>query len=368
MSNTYSDLVHTQFPDSSDTYEYMSDLTADLVSLSSQYETYINNKKFNEAAQLLKDNPMLNKIYFNAEKYNKLIDSIKAIQRLYKDDIQSYILELVKYIGTYSSPTKYTKYNVVNYNSQVYMCTSPNTPLGTVPTNTSYWYPLSIKGDRGEAGLGLSFCGSWSSTVTYSRDSAVTYNNSLYASLVDNNLSHTPASNSSYWSEIINFNTVTAYNNASSGTTATTMQGAIDELYSKSKTNTTSINTNTSSINTINTKLNTIQNGAQVNTITGIKGNAETSYRTGNINITPANLGITVVNNTADSNKSVKYATSAGSATTSSTCTGNSATATYANSAGNCDTIDGYHITVSTTDLTAGTSPLTTNTLCFVYE
>ena len=91
MSSTYSDLVYTSFPDSSDTYEYMSDLTADLVLLASQYETYINNKKFNEAAKLLKDNPLLNKIYFNAEKYNKLIDSIKAIQRLYKDDIQSYI-------------------------------------------------------------------------------------------------------------------------------------------------------------------------------------------------------------------------------------------------------------------------------------
>lgn len=361
MSSTYSDLVHTQFPDSSDTYEYMSDLTADLVSLASQYETYINNKKFNEAAQLLKDNPLLNKIYFNAEKYNKLIDSIKAIQRLYKDDIQSYILELVKYIGTYSSSTKYTKYNVVNYNSQVYMCTSPNTPLGTVPTNTSYWYPLSIKGDRGEAGLGLSFCGSWSSTATYSRDSAVTYNNSLYASLVDNNLSHTPASNSSYWSEIINFNTVTAYNNASSGTTVTTMQGAIDELYSKA-------NTNISSINTINTKLNTIENGAQKNTVIGVKGDSESSYRTGNINITKANIGLGNCDNTADANKSVKYATSAGSATTSGTCTGNSATATYANSAGNCDTIDGYHVTISTSDLTAGTSSLTTNTLCFVYE
>lgn len=48
---------------------------------------------------------------------------------------------------------------------------------------------------------------------------------------------------------------------------------------------------------------------------TKVKGSAESTYREGNVNITPANLGITVVNNTADSNKSVKYATSAGSAT-----------------------------------------------------
>ena len=45
-----------------------------------------------------------------------------------------------------------------------------------------------------------------------------------------------------------------------------------------------------------------------------VKGAAETAYRTGNVNITPANLGLGKVQNTADSEKSVKYATSAGSA------------------------------------------------------
>ena len=39
------------------------------------------------------------------------------------------------------------------------------------------------------------------------------------------------------------------------------------------------------------TKLNGIESGAQVNTITGIKGNAESNYRTGNVNITPENVG-----------------------------------------------------------------------------
>lgn len=38
-------------------------------------------------------------------------------------------------------------------------------------------------------------------------------------------------------------------------------------------------------------KLDGIAAGAQVNTITGVKGNAEGSYRTGNVNITPANVG-----------------------------------------------------------------------------
>ena len=61
------------------------------------------------------------------------------------------------------------------------------------------------------------------------------------------------------------------------------------------------------------TKLSGIETGAQKNTLTGVKGNAESSYRTGNVNITPANIGLGSVNNTADSEKSVKYASSAGS-------------------------------------------------------
>jgi len=38
-------------------------------------------------------------------------------------------------------------------------------------------------------------------------------------------------------------------------------------------------------------KLDGIASGAQVNSITGVKGNAESSYRTGNVNLTPANIG-----------------------------------------------------------------------------
>ena len=44
--------------------------------------------------------------------------------------------------------------------------------------------------------------------------------------------------------------------------------------------------------------------------VTGVKGNAETTYRKGNVNITPANIGLGNVDNTADADKSVKYAVS----------------------------------------------------------
>ena len=56
-------------------------------------------------------------------------------------------------------------------------------------------------------------------------------------------------------------------------------------------------------------KLNAIESGAQVNSITGIKGNAEGSYRTGNVNITPTNIGLGNVDNTSDLSKPISTAT-----------------------------------------------------------
>lgn len=45
-------------------------------------------------------------------------------------------------------------------------------------------------------------------------------------------------------------------------------------------------------------KLDGIEAGAQKNTVTGIKGNAESSYRTGNVNLTPANIGAAAASHT----------------------------------------------------------------------
>lgn len=44
-------------------------------------------------------------------------------------------------------------------------------------------------------------------------------------------------------------------------------------------------------------KLDSIEEGAQVNTVTGVKGSSESSYRTGNINITKGNIGLGNVEN-----------------------------------------------------------------------
>ena len=54
-------------------------------------------------------------------------------------------------------------------------------------------------------------------------------------------------------------------------------------------------------------KLNGIEAGAQINTVTGIKGNAESTYRQGNVNLTPTNIGAVASSNGDASNTKVAF-------------------------------------------------------------
>lgn len=55
-------------------------------------------------------------------------------------------------------------------------------------------------------------------------------------------------------------------------------------------------------------KLEGIEAGAQVNTVTGVKGSSESTYRKGNINITKTNIGLGNVDNTSDKDKPISTA------------------------------------------------------------
>ena len=175
ISTTYSDLPGTVYPDSIDTYEKLSDITLGTLQYALQYSSLYNLGKLEEAYALLETYPELKRCIINADKINKLIDAIKALE--------------------------------------------------------------------------------------------------MYGHITNTNISN--------------------INNT---------------------------------VSTLNTKIINIE-------------------QTGS-SITKESLGLGNVDNTADQNKSVYYAANAS----------------------NSDTVDGYHFTISTTDLTAGTSPLTTNTFCFVYE
>ena len=79
------------------------------------------------------------------------------------------------------------------------------------------------------------------------------------------------------------------------------------------------------------TKLSGIAAGAQKNTITGVKGSAETAYRTGNVNITATNIGLGNVDNTSDTSKPISTATQTALDGKQATITGAATTITGSN-------------------------------------
>lgn len=85
----------------------------------------------------------------------------------------------------------------------------------------------------------------------------------------------------------------------SSDTTFGLSQSYVDEHANKTDLHMTS---------TDRTLLNNVKDHMDLEHVTGIKGSAETNYRVGNVNITPAHIGLGNVNNTADKDKPVSDA------------------------------------------------------------
>lgn len=208
MSELYPDLIYSSYPESSDTFDYMSDISSEQLALMNQYKIYLSYNDLASAKKLLADNPSLNATIINAEKINKLIDAIKATQRLYKDDIQSYLINLVKYKGVYSYSASYAKYDVVTQvvdgKTLAYLCID-NTTAGIQPTNPFHWVPITQQGERGAAGLGLNYGGNYISTTEYPQYSMVAYDNALWASLEDVE-GIAPSDTSDVWEKIMSFN------------------------------------------------------------------------------------------------------------------------------------------------------------------
>lgn len=93
MSVKYPDL-DCNFPESVDNIDKMQDLTTVTKPLADQYYELINTGKIQEANTFLSNNSRLSYSIFNAIKFNKLRDSIIAVQRMFRDDIDEYLGQL----------------------------------------------------------------------------------------------------------------------------------------------------------------------------------------------------------------------------------------------------------------------------------
>ena len=93
MSVKYPDL-DCNFPESVDNIDKMQDLTTVTKPLADQYYAMVEAGQISEANTFLAKNPSLVYSIFNASKFNKLRDSMIAVQRMFRDDIDEYLGEL----------------------------------------------------------------------------------------------------------------------------------------------------------------------------------------------------------------------------------------------------------------------------------
>lgn len=208
MGSIYTDL-NSDFPDKVSTMTRVQDVSASMKPYVDEYYAYYNRGDFEHANGVITAHPELINMIINAKIFNDLRDEIIATQRTFRDDVENYIFTVVKNRGDWNSSIKYIKYNIVYYtvgtNKNPYMAIADDIPIGTLPTNINYWFPLSIKGEQGVSGLGLTPRGIWSEYTQYYQHDMVSYNNALWAANADN-IGYFPSDSSTVWYSVLSMN------------------------------------------------------------------------------------------------------------------------------------------------------------------
>lgn len=215
MSTLYQDLPFTSFPGSLDTFTTWINILASDGLLITQYQAALQAGNTAQANQILTQIPQGTQKIITATDLNKLTQAIQAVERFYKTDVEPYIqsrqegwlniINQFSYKGVWSNGTSYVTNNIVSYTTGgltlLFIATS-NPPIGTAPTNTQYWRLLTIQGQPGVSGDGLSYRQEWNNAVQYNVNDSVTYDGILWMALrVNRNIQ--PGTDSSYWKNVM---------------------------------------------------------------------------------------------------------------------------------------------------------------------
>lgn len=182
-------------------------------SIYTQYRTLFRTNILG-AHQLLSNSQLTNKT-FKADDINDITSDISTIENYYYNNVPAYLNTLLNtfnsnvsnfaYKGDYSSSATYYPNNIVSYNGNLYYCKiSSGTISNKVPTNTSYWLYLGLRGEQGYPTLGVNLKGNWNGTTTYAQKDVVSYDDRLYVAL-QASTNQIPVSTSSYWNLLADY-------------------------------------------------------------------------------------------------------------------------------------------------------------------
>lgn len=166
------------------------------VTLYQQFQQYVAQGNFTQALSLLQTNAqqLQGKAYI-ANTINTITAGILDLEGRFNTGVNLFLSNLatqystlianMKKAGTWLANVQYTPYNFVIYNQEYYMCIQ-QPPIGTGPTNTTYWLYLGLRGEQGAPGIDVTMRYDWNNTTTYQPNDLVVYGTNIYVALVAN--------------------------------------------------------------------------------------------------------------------------------------------------------------------------------------
>ena len=176
--------------------------------LQQQLQQYFKSGQYAEALSLLTNNAtQLQGKAFIANTLSTIASGVLALEQYYNTGVTVYLSNLLTQYTTlinsirkrssWQSTVQYIPYNFVVYNNDIYMCFQ-QPPIGTLPTDATYWLYLGLRGPQGNPGVDVNMRYNWNATNTYNPNDVVVYDGNMYVALTANT-NVIPTSSSTDW-------------------------------------------------------------------------------------------------------------------------------------------------------------------------
>lgn len=186
------------------------------VSIRQNFINFINAGNFASALKLLEDNPQVTDKSTMAIVFNELRERVFGLENVYYTEVEDYMANLLVQMqdtvndlndmGEFDATVEYKERNLVHYDNNYYYCLQ-NPPVGTLPTNETFWLYLGLRGVRGRDGISnVTFKGQYSDTEQYNANDIVYLGLNFYYAKIPN--SGQPVTNTEYWGLFLETNAI----------------------------------------------------------------------------------------------------------------------------------------------------------------
>ena len=171
-----------------------------------QFVSSWRNGEYQDALNIINNNAQLSTKATTAGVLNTINAALTYLQDNYFENVEDVLAQNLEELNlaisnfmdehTYNPAKQYYVNNFVLYNDLYYMCIQDS--LGNLPSNTTYWALVGLKGEQGNEGTGLNLRYSWNPTTSYSQYDVVYLSGVLYVAL-QSNLNQNPTTATTYW-------------------------------------------------------------------------------------------------------------------------------------------------------------------------